>query len=304
MSSTKLTNINVAINKVGLLLFAITASLFSYCQEPEEDSLDSLLDDMFFNEAQFIEDILESVNKRNFIYASIAYSSNTFFSGRDSGVDQFSLVPQLSYNHSSGINLSVSGIYYEEFDPNWDFTTVSLNYYNTIGKKKFLHFNGGYTRYFYNDGWDVYTNSLDAGIGIKNKRRNLGTSLNVNYLFGTDQSFQLISNTYFKQVLFKNQKFNINVKPQLNFLIAQQTIALEQLNEQGDENSSQLLYHDIFDLLNTKLSVPFSITTKSWDASIGYSINFPSAVATETDLNTTGYFTIAVGYLIDFQKKD
>lgn len=283
-------------------MFAIAASLYTYAQEPEEDSLDLLLDAMFFNEEQFIEDILDSFNKRDFIYTNISLNSNTYFSGRDSGIDQFSLIPQITYNHSSGINASVSGIFYEAFVPNWDFTSVSIGYYNSIGAKKLWHFNTGYTRYFYQDGWDVFSNSLDASIGIRNKKRNLGTSLSMTYLFGTDQSFQLMSNTFFKQTLLSKKKYNIKLKPQISFLIAQQTIALEQLNTQGDMN--ELVYHDIFNLLNTQMSLPLTITTKSWDASIGYLINFPSAVATETNLNTTSYFNISIGYLIDFGYKD
>jgi len=283
-------------------LFAIAASLYSYAQEPDEDSLDLLLDEIFFNEEQFIEDILDSFNKRDFVYTNISINSNTYFSGRDSGIDQFSFIPQITYNHSSGINVSISGMYYEKFIPNWDFTTISLGYYNTIGTKKLLHFNTGYTRYFYQDGWDVFSNSLDASIGIRNKKRNLGTSLSATYLFGTDQSFQLMSNTFFKQALFSRKKYSIKLKPQVSFLIAQQTIALEQLNAQGD--MSELVYHEIFNLLNTQIRIPLTITSKSWDASIGYIINIPSAVATETNLNPTSYFNISIGYLIDFGYKD
>ena len=119
---------------VWLLLFTVATTANLYAQEPEEDEIDLLLDDLFFNDQQLIDDILNSFNKYNFIYSNVSFNSNTFFSGRDSGVDQFNLVPQISYYSSSGFNVSVSGIYYETFSPNWDFTNVSVGYYNTIGK--------------------------------------------------------------------------------------------------------------------------------------------------------------------------
>ena len=302
MSNTILLLFRIKLKKGGLLLLAIAATFFSYAQDPEEDNIDLILDELFFNEAQFIEDILDSFKDRDFIYTNLSYNSNTYFSGRDSGVDQFSLIPQFTYNHKSGFNASISGIYYEKFSPSWDFTTVSLNYYNTIGKKKQLHFTTGYSRYIYSDGWDIFTNSLDASIGIRNKEHSLGSTITGNFLFGTEHSFQLISNSYFKQTLFKSKKYRVNVKPQISLLIAQQTIGLEQLITQGDGGDFEIIYHDIFDLLNTQLNLPVSITSKSWDASIAYIFNFPSAVATETDLNTSGYLNISVGYLIDLKK--
>ena len=102
---------NKGLIALWLLLFTVATSANLYAQEPEGDEIDMLLDELFFNDQQFIDDILNSFNTYNFIYANVSFNSNTFFSGRDSGVDQFSLVPQLSYYSSSGFNVSVSGIY-------------------------------------------------------------------------------------------------------------------------------------------------------------------------------------------------
>ena len=70
-----------------LLLFTVATTAISYGQVPDkEDELDILLDELFFNEQLFIDDILNSVNAYNFIYANVSFNSNTFFSGRDSGI--------------------------------------------------------------------------------------------------------------------------------------------------------------------------------------------------------------------------
>jgi hypothetical protein len=288
---------------VWLLLFTVATSADLYSQEPEEDEIDLLLDDLFFNDQELIDDILNSFNKYNFIYTNLSFNSNTFFSGRDSGVDQFNIVPQLSYYSSSGFNVSVSGIYYETFSPNWDFTNVSVGYYNTIGKDKLFTYNSGYTRFFYANDWNTFTNSLDLSVGLRTKKRNLGTKLGFSYLFGKDdQFFQVSSRTYVYLTLAKQKKFALKFRPQISFLIAQQTIALEQLVNQGGVTSTQFVYNDIFDLLNTQINLPITLSTKSWDFELGYNINFPSSLESEPNLDTSGYFNLSIGYLIDLNK--
>lgn len=281
-----------------LLLFTVATSVNLYAQEPKEEDIDLLLDELFFNEQQFINDILDSFNTYNFIYTNVSFNSNTFFSGRDSGVDQFSIVPQISYYSSSGFNVSVSGMYYETFTPNWDFTNVYVGYYHAVGKKKLFNYNIGYSHYFYSTGWDTFTNSIDLSLGIRNKQKTLGTKLATSYLFGTDQSFQIVSRTYANLTLAKEKNFILKFRPQLSFLVAQQTTALEQLNTQGDVTTVEYIYNDVFDLLNTQLNIPLSLSTKSWDVEIGYSVNFPSPVETEPSLKSTSYFNISIGYLI------
>jgi len=282
-----------------LLLFTVATSVSLYAQEPKDDELDLLLDELFFNDEQFINDILDSFNTCNFIYTNVSFNSNTFFSGRDSGINQFNLIPQISYYSSSGFNISVSGIYYETFEPNWDFTNVSVGYYNTIGNKKLLNYNISYTRYFFPNGWDTFTNSIDLTLGIRNKKRTLGTKLNTSYLFGADQSFQLVSRSYANLTLAKEKNYTVKFRPQIGFLIAQQTTALEQLNTIGEITTTEYIYNDIFNLLNTQVNLPINLSTKSWDFEIGYNINFPSRVETEPDLKTTGFFNVSIGYLID-----
>lgn len=293
---------NKGIMAVWLLLLTVATSASLYAQEPETDEIDLLLDELFFNDQQFINDILESFNRYNFIYTHVSLNSNTYFSGRESGVDQFNIVPQLSYYSSSGFNVSISGIYYENFSPNWDFTNVSLGYFNTIGKNKLLTYNAGYTRFFYADDWDTFTNSLDITLGLRTKKRNLGTKLTASYLFGTDQALQLVSRTYLSATITKQKNFVLRFRPQLNFIIAQQTIAIAQLDTVGTSSVVEYDFNDIFDLLNTQLNLPLTLANKSWDFELGYNINFPTAVETESDLNTTGFFNVSIGYLIDLNK--
>ena len=295
-------NLVVKIKVIGLLLFIAATSLFTYAQVPRtDDEIDALLDELFFSEDQLLDDILASLNRNEFIYTSVTFNSNTYFSGRDSGIDQYNFYPQISYYHPSGFSLSLSGLYYEKFDPNWDFTSASLGYSHTLDKKERFYISTGYTHYFYSDGSNLFTESIDLGFGLQNKHKTFGTSLSATYLFGNDDAFQLISSTYGRISLYKEKTFSIKFNPRLNFLIASQTIALEELNSQTDEY--EFINYDVFNLLNTQLRFPISLTTKSWNFDVGYVINLPNPVAAETDLKSTGFFTVSLGYLINLNKK-
>lgn len=288
---------------LGLLLFSIATSFCSYGQEKNEDNIDSLIDELFFNDQQFLDEMLETNFSYNFIYTSLSYNSNTFFSGRDSGTDQFNLIPQISYYHSSGFNASVSGIYYENFAPSWDFTSVSLGYFKTFGKSKNWMVNLGYTKYFYSDDFDDFTNSLDMSFGIRNKKRTLGTTLAASYIFGTDESYQIVSNSYVNFTLLRGSDFALRFKPNISFVAASQTYTF--LRPQRTPNGPRLVTvsQEIFNLLNTQIGLPISFTKNSWDVELGYYFNLPNPVADETNLSNTSFVGLSVGYLFDVTKK-
>jgi hypothetical protein len=79
--------INKKISLFRLLFFSIATSFCSYAQEKNDENVDSLIDELFFNDQQFLDEMLEKNYIYNFIYTSLSYNSNTFFSGRDSGID-------------------------------------------------------------------------------------------------------------------------------------------------------------------------------------------------------------------------
>ncbi len=288
---------------LGLLLFSIATSFCSYGQEKNDESIDSLIDELFFNDQQFIDEVLETNFSYNFLYTSLSYSSNTFFSGRDSGIDQFNVIPQISYYHSSGFNASVSGIYYQNFAPSWDFTSVSVGYFNSIGKKRNIIYNLGYTKYFYADDFDDFTNSIDISLGIRNKKRTLGTTLSGSYIFGTDNSFQLVSNSFVSFNLYRTTNFALRFRPTLSFIVANQTFGKYTLRIINGRRVFVYSSTEVFDLLNTQMGFPISFSKKSWDIEIGYYLNLPNAVADETNLKNTSFFGLSVGYLFDLSKK-
>ncbi|MEE9408656.1 MAG: hypothetical protein V3V28_11350 [Polaribacter sp.] len=212
------------------------------------------------------------------------------------------MISQVSYYHFSGFNASISGIYYETFAPNWDFISVSAGYFNTIDKKKNITYNLGYTKYFYSDGYDGFTNSIDLSLGMRNKKRTLGTNVSASYLFGSDESYQLVSSSFVNLTLKKTSNYALRLRPRLNFIIAKQNITISRIVSVAGSSVLRTFNFDVFDLLNTQLNIPLSLSLKSWDFELGYNINLPNALVNESDLKNTSYFNLSIGYLFDLSK--
>lgn len=298
--------IKIKLKILGLLLLTIATSFCSYSQEKNTENLDDidrLIDELFFDEQQFLDELIAGGFSYNFLYTSVSYNTNTFFSGRDSGTDQFNIIPQISYYHSSGFNASISGIYYQNFVPAWDFTSVSLGYFNTIGKQKKINYNLGYTHFFYSDDFDDFTNSIDVSVGFRNTKRTLGTTLAASYLFGSDESYQIVSNTFATINLKRTPTMALRFRPNISFVIANQTYSFNRIMRSPSGPRILTVSQVVFDLLNTQISLPISLTTHSWDFEVGYNLNLPNAVASEEALSTTGFFNISIGYLFDLNKK-
>jgi len=64
----------------------------------------------------------------------------------------------------------------------------------------------------------------------------------------------------------------------------------------------RLVTQEVFNLLNTQVLIPVSFTVKSWDLELGYTLNLPNAVANESNLPTTGFLNLTIGYFFDFKR--
>lgn len=273
--------------------------VFSQEKTTEDNEVDEIIDNLLM-EDQDMEAFIDSVSDFQFVYLSANYSNDTYFSGRDIDIDQYNIRPQLTYMHSQGFFASLSGVYYSEFIPNWDYTTATLGYGKSLDKKKLLRLYASYSRYFYSKGVEnPFTNAVSVGLGIKNKKRTLGTQLTGTYLFGEDNSFQIDSRSFVAFQLVKTKEMDLKLKPQLSFVAGQQTLELAQTSFQNGVQVTNYLENDVFDLINTQVNIPLQFSSNSFDMELGYSINFPSALANESNLPTTSYFNLSIGYMID-----
>lgn len=286
--------------KYLILLLWLSGQFFVYSQEPvKEKEIDALIDELFM-EDEFINELTASLINFQFLYISTTFNSGTYFSGRDVGIDQYNVTPQITYAHSNGIFAGLSGIYYSEFEPKWDVTVATIGFGKNIGKKKLFKYAVSYSKYFYSGNLNnIYGNTLNLGFGVRNKKRTLGTQLSGSYLFGEEQSFEIASRSFVDFNLLKTKKTSLKFKPQLNVIAGKQTIELARIVNQKGQLLTQYTENDIFDLINTQINLPLLYSTNSFDFEAGYNINFPNAIGDESNLKNTGFFNFSIGYLID-----
>lgn len=282
------------------LLWLFSGLTFAYSQEPtKEKEINDLIEELFM-EDDIINELAASVKNYQFLYISTTYNSDTYFSGRDIGIDQYNLTPQITYVHSNGIFAGLSGIYYSEFVPKWDVTTATVGFGRNIGKDKLFKYSVAYSRYFYaNDIDNIFTNTFNVGFGVRNKKRTVGTQLSGSFLFGEEQSFEIASRSFVDVNLLKTKNTSLKFKPQLNIIAGKQTIELARIVSQNGQLVTQYTENEVFDLINTQINLPLIYSTKSFDFEAGYNINFPNAIGDESNLKNTGFFNLSIGYLID-----
>jgi hypothetical protein len=281
------------------LFICISVVSVSYSQELTDEETDDLIDGLFENN-KTLEEVLASFSKYQFLYLSLNYNSNTYFSGRDIGVNQYNMSPKISYLHYSGLSLNVSGIYYDKFDPKWDLSTVNIGYGKSLGKNNTFKYYTSYTRYFYNNGVsNSFENDLNLGLGIKNKKRTIGTLLSGSYLFGNDKAFQLASTSYFLVKLIKTPKYRLDFRPQFSVIAGDQTVELSRTYFKNGRLVTDYRTEKLFGLINKQVSLPIQFGINSFDFELGYNINFPTAIGIETNLKNTSYFNFSAAYLFD-----
>lgn len=282
------------------LILMFLGMFFVYSQETpkKENEVDEIIDNLF-KEDEVINELINSLSNFQFLHISLNYNSKTYFSGRDIGIDQYNLRPQISYINSKGIFASISGTYYSEFYPKWDVTMVTLGYGKNFGKNKIGRFSTSYSRYFYANSEDnIFSNVINLTLGVHSKNRSVGTQISGDFLFGDDESFQISSRSYVKINFLKTKKVVLNLRPQLNIIAGKQTIELSRFIIENGQETTQNYTSNTFELFNTQLNIPLQLNVNSFDFELGYNINFPTEIGDETNLKNTSYINFSVAYLI------
>ncbi len=280
-----------------LCLFFCSISVFSQEPPSKKTDIDKYIDELLLEE-QSLDELLASFINFHFLYLSLNYNSDTYFSGRDIDIDQYNISPQITYMHSKGFYASVSGIYYSEFIPKWDVTTATIGYGKSFGKDKIWRYYTSLSGYLYSDNNidGLYNGNISVGFGIQNKNRTLGSVLSGSYYLGSDAAYQIVSRTYANLKLLKTKKHHLKIRPQLSIFTGTQVVdVLSDTTLQG----SVISQNNVFGLINTQINFPIQYSTNSFDFELGYNLNFPSEIGTETDLKNTSFFNIGISYLLD-----
>ena len=262
--------------------------LYVFSQTEEEDAiLDSVIDEFFSTDS-----LLVNLPKTNYLYTNFSFDESVFFAGRDFDVNQFGFTPSISYMRGQNFFVSLGSAYFSELDPKWDFVSISSGYSLFLDQNEKLSLTGIYSRIFFADNTaELNPNRLSASLALyKNSLRLRGSA---GYLFGGSTAFYSTLSSSYEISIFENERREMSFNPQLSFLMSEQTIS-EQIAS-GFFNT-QIMEREVFDLINTQISLPIQLDSGNWDFQLSYNINLPKALANESNLNPTGYFSFSIGY--------
>lgn len=266
-------------------------------QEGYLTEADAIIDDLFEVDSLEIAQLFDDIKQQDYLYINNLYNSKTLFSGRDFGVNQFSFFPSVSYIDSNNFFLNISSGYFSGVSPEWDFVTLSGGYSNYITKDKSLLASLAYSYSSYSqDVADLNNQRVSASISYrKNKFRNATTA---GYLFGGLHSYFISNNSYLDIVFLKMKTVELSVQPRFGLFWGNQTIT--ELVSTGIRFSPfELVDRDVFQLLNTELSLPITIDFGNWDLELEYTLAVPNALPGEEEPQNSGYFSISLGYLVE-----
>ena len=271
-----------------LFLGFFLAQLFAYPQTEEEDAIiDSVLNELFQTDTSFA-----GLSQSQYLYTNFSFDENVFFAGRDFDINQFGFTPSISYMKGQNFFVSLGSAYFSELDPKWDFVSISSGYSLFLDRSDLLSLSGIYSRIFFSaDSDELNPNRLSAALAYHEKKIRL--RLSAAYLFGGSATFYTATSASYEIPLLENDQWEISFNPQLSLLMSEQAIS-EQIAS-GFFNT-QIIETDVFDLINTQISIPLMVDIGTWDFQLSYNINLPKALVSETKLNTSGYFSFSIGY--------
>jgi hypothetical protein len=284
--------LSIFMRKLKFILACIPALVLA--QERVKSEADAILDELFPIDSLTIESMVLDLKKQDFLYINTLYNTKTLFSGRDFGVEQYSFFPAISYIDSNNFFLNVGSGYYSEVDPQWDFITFSGGYSNHLNKKKSIVATVAYSyTTFTEDVADL--NNQRVSLSLSYRAKWFRNALSGGYLFGGNRSSYLSNNTYFNIDLLASKSLDISIEPWVGIFWGNQTIT--ELVRIGFFQFQEVST-DVFQLLNTEVSIPIEFDFGKWDFEIDYTYAMPNALPGEEKPSNNGYFSISLGYLI------
>ena len=276
-------------------LFFVMISALCTAQEVELSEADVILDDLFVSDSLDVLKLFDKLKKQDYLYTTVIYNNKTLFSGRDFGVNQYSVFPSTSYIDGDNFFLNLNAGYYSKVNPTWDFVTLSGGYSNYLNTRKTLLASGVYSYSSYSqDVADLNNHRLTAGLSFRKKW--FRNTLTLGYLFGGASSTFVSNNTYISIDILDTKLFDISLRPRIGFFWGNQTVS-----ELVFIRPRQFEYvnTNYFQLLNTEVGIPVELDFGNWDVEIEYTFNSPKALPSEEGLKNSGFILLSLGYLIE-----
>jgi len=291
------------------LFFLISALQFSFSQDIESnDETDEIIDYLLGLEDIDLVEAIADLENYHLLMLSSEFNSDSYFLGRDIGIDQYNFVTQVMYENHLGIFAGVSGTYYSKFDPKWDVTVLTAGYGIDFGKQENFRTELGYNRYIFSDSnSNDFKNSLDLAVYYGTNDNSFETAINTSYFFGDKTGFQSSLSLYGNLTLFDLNTENgstLDFEPNLSFILGSENIDTSRIDNLGINSAflnSVVDSFETFGLRNIQLRLPIVFNFDQLAAEIGFNINFPKAFDFENDIDNTSFFNIGINYIFDIR---
>lgn len=272
-----------------LLMFTSHLALAQTSTTDETNEIDAILDEFFVVDTLAVLQAYDDL-KSGFLYASISYDDQAYFSGRDFDIDQYGLTPSLTYLNSKSIYLFAGGSYYSALDPAWDMFVLGAGRFWSIGEQKKWSISAGFTHSFIDDnGEELNKHRLSSSVSLKEQPFQLSVAGGL--LFGADTSYYLSASASFDVTITQINTIELTFEPSFYMLFSQQSI-IEQLSFFRFAEST------VFDRINSQLELPLVFDNDTIDLTLSYNLNFPNNIFADEDLSSSGFFSLSLGWLI------
>lgn len=264
-------------------------------------------------------DILSGKANYHLLYFQMAYESNSYFAGRDIGLEQPNLTAQASYSYKQ-FSVSAAAIVYPQLYPPLQATALSVNY--RIPLKFPVNFDINYGRYFFKSENDtlssIYPNGF--GLGLSHHAKFWGVSTDMSLLTGSEGLVpQIDASVYGAFKVFSWKKTNyISVRPELEFYFGSETTARARVPRGlakvtgpgggqgkggGSGSGQEIVYSTAFGLLNTAINIHLLATLGDFDIAASIQNNRSRSIDAKIAYKPTSMVSVTAGYAFSFVGK-
>ena len=168
-------------------------------------------------------DSLLQLEENSSITFRLAYTSKALFAGRDFGITQTALMPDITYYHKSGLYAELTGLSYSKSTPKYELTFLSAGYTGFVGN---LLYSAEISKTFYTQPDPENPNPLPYALALTGSYDigKISTNLGYTFMFGSETAHRInFGPSFFKK--WTNIGFidRLSINPGLNLVLGNQS---------------------------------------------------------------------------------
>ncbi|MDH5399220.1 MAG: hypothetical protein OEX02_13795, partial [Cyclobacteriaceae bacterium] len=129
-------------------LVILLGLFLSFQASGQQTPLDSLIDYILMGDEEAIR-LLDSEKDEHFLYLSTGFSPHTYYAGREIGDNILNISGQAIYLHPKGFYMGVAGGWYQQLQPQYNMTMLSVGWSDKLKKSDHLRLRGSFGHYIF-----------------------------------------------------------------------------------------------------------------------------------------------------------